>query len=233
VDKAINQWVLADTEDEWFEWERKRDEDRRRMETDEDVVVDGNAEEVMVVDDDGGSLGVKERVKRWQQNVPVGVEPAPPSSLPINTQGESWAVSGDVSIAIKNSRQSDLTGGAKSIPSSSLSPSMRAQRPQQASTKIAAVKNKAKASTRDQKEPSLGFPVVKRSSMTLASGKKPYNDPTPVPSHACDGKSLTPPAKVVNSDIEITSSIPLGDMPPPPDVVTKIGDVSEMVGIFS
>jgi hypothetical protein len=73
--------------------------------------------------------------------------------------------------------------------------------------------------------------------MTSVSGKKPNNDSTPVqsqqPKDTRDGKSPLSLVRAANSDIEMASSNPLGDMPPPPDVVTKIGDIPEMASILS
>lgn len=160
------KWVLVDTEEDWFKLEREREGLK------EEIVEEGKE----------GTLGVEERVKIWQQNLPLSLLGAP-SSLPLpDLPPPAPQPAEDNDETPTNVRNSPKTKSQQS--ESNLVPAAKEKESVGSGNGTGKGKDK-------EKDPSpLGFPVVKRVSYTN-SAKRVVPIPARAPPASRDARATS------------------------------------------
>jgi hypothetical protein len=222
-------WVLADTEEEWFEFEREREKER--------ACIGGEVEE--------GTLGrMKERVKIWQRDIPAPGPADIPSSLPQPNMPIPSLPLPNVPLPAPVPAPQNNSRKTKPKPKPKV--------------KVKPTPKDAEKDSTGEKDPSpLGFPVIKRASASSLK-PHPLPLPPPPPPAIPVPPPVPPPARAPPGedmgDIEMGSpgSSPVrlrpeqdqnqenemqkegeGEGEGEVEVIPKIGDVSEMVSPHS
>lgn len=213
------RWVLPDTEEEWEELERERNQNKKRageevvqdIEEKDDMEVEQEDEVPLVLDSARSSEdALLARVKRWQQELSTA-DARPPASCPPRSLPPTPTHAPTPKASTSKPRPANLQSKSKA----------KAKGTPETTKKANA---NPTAVARDPKDPSpLGFPVVKRASVTSVSSKpgpaqeEKKKEKGPSKPHNEDAVS---PHKATHVDAEAA---------PPVRPSSRIEDVSEMV----